>query len=58
MLLLWLLLAAFTGLGTAQVLVPPYINLALNKRIHATSTCGEINGEPHREVFCQIAGKF
>lgn len=41
-----------------QVLVPPYTNLALGKRITATATCGEINGKPIKEMFCQIAGEF
>ncbi|VDM41094.1 unnamed protein product [Toxocara canis] len=50
-----LLLAAF-GSTHAQVLVPPYTNLALGRRIEASSTCGELNGQPIKEMFCQIAG--
>ena len=37
-----------------QVLTPPYFNLALGRRIDATSTCGEGVSEP--ELFCKLTG--
>ena len=42
---------------SAVILVPPNRNLALGRKIHATSTCGEVNGQPIREMYCSIAGK-
>uniref|UniRef100_A0A915BZ56 Laminin-like protein epi-1 n=1 Tax=Parascaris univalens TaxID=6257 RepID=A0A915BZ56_PARUN len=54
--LLWTLLLAVLGSTNAQVLVPPYTNLALGRRVEASSTCGELNGQPIKEMFCQIAG--
>ncbi|VDK44418.1 unnamed protein product [Anisakis simplex] len=56
LLVLLLLLAAFTSGTYAEVLVPPYTNLALGRHIEASSTCGELNGQPIKEMFCQIAG--
>jgi hypothetical protein len=38
------------------ILVPPNRNLAAGRNIQATSTCGEVNGQPIREMFCTIAG--
>ena len=38
--------------GTSQVLTPPYFNLAENRPINATATCGE-NG---REEYCKLVG--
>ena len=38
----------------AQVLTPPYFNLAVGKRIEATATCGEAVTEP--ELFCKLTG--
>lgn len=38
--------------ANAQVLTPPYFNLALGRRIAATSTCGE----PEPELFCKLIG--
>ncbi|KAM3726093.1 Laminin-like protein [Dirofilaria immitis] len=45
-----------TDFTWGQVLVPPYTNLALDRKIEASSTCGELNGQPIKEIFCQIAG--
>ncbi|EJW74267.1 hypothetical protein WUBG_14825 [Wuchereria bancrofti] len=53
---LLLIAAAKTGFIWGQVLVPPYTNLALDRKIEASSTCGELNGQPMKEIFCQIAG--
>lgn len=36
----------------AQVLTPPYFNLAQGREIKATSTCGE----PNPEVYCRLTG--
>ena len=54
--LLSLLLALTTTLVTvrAQVLTPPYFNLAVNRLIEATATCGV--GVAERELFCKLAG--
>ncbi|KAK7075517.1 hypothetical protein SK128_027900, partial [Halocaridina rubra] len=38
----------------AQVLTPPYFNLAENRRITATSTCGQDVTDP--ELFCKLVG--
>ncbi|VDK75274.1 unnamed protein product [Litomosoides sigmodontis] len=53
---LLLIVAVRTGFIWGQVLVPPYTNLALDRKIEASSTCGEVNGQPIKEIFCQIAG--
>ncbi|VDN17741.1 unnamed protein product [Gongylonema pulchrum] len=53
---LLLSVAAKCGVTWGQVLVPPYTNLALGRKIEASSTCGELNGQPIKEIFCQIAG--
>ncbi|VDP12271.1 unnamed protein product [Onchocerca flexuosa] len=50
------IVAVETGFTWGQVLVPPYTNLALGRKIEASSTCGELNGQPIKEIFCQIAG--
>ncbi|XP_050725715.1 laminin subunit alpha-like isoform X5 [Eriocheir sinensis] len=49
---LWL--AALTTLAAGQVLTPPYFNLAENRRITATSTCGE--GVAGPEEYCKLVG--
>lgn len=49
---LWL--AALTTLAAGQVLTPPYFNLAENRRITATATCGEGVTEP--EEYCKLVG--
>lgn len=38
----------------AQVLTPPYFNLAQSRRIVASATCGEDVSEP--ELFCKLVG--
>ena len=38
----------------AQVLTPPYFNLAVGRRITATSTCG--TGVSEAELFCKLTG--
>ncbi|XP_069164876.1 laminin subunit alpha isoform X2 [Procambarus clarkii] len=40
--------------AAAQVLTPPYFNLAENRRIGATATCGE--GEADPELYCHLVG--
>ncbi|XP_075229000.1 laminin subunit alpha [Lycorma delicatula] len=44
-------LPAFIG---AEVLTPPYFNLALGRRIEATATCGEGTTAP--ELYCKLVG--
>ncbi|XP_064094479.1 laminin subunit alpha-like isoform X2 [Macrobrachium nipponense] len=39
---------------SAQVLTPPYFNLAVNRRITASSTCGVGVSDP--ELFCKLVG--
>uniref|UniRef100_A0A0N4ZLJ9 Laminin subunit alpha n=1 Tax=Parastrongyloides trichosuri TaxID=131310 RepID=A0A0N4ZLJ9_PARTI len=39
-------------------LEPPQFNLAKHKKITATSTCGERNGQPYREIYCSLASSF
>lgn len=39
---------------SAQVLTPPYFNLAEGRRIVASDTCGE--GVPEPELFCKLVG--
>ena len=43
-----------TNVVVSQVLTPPYFNLAVGKRIEATSTCGE--GVLERELYCKLTG--
>lgn len=38
----------------AEVLTPPYFNLAENRRITATATCGEDSQGP--ELYCKLVG--
>lgn len=49
---LWVL-ALCTG-AAAQVLTPPYFNLAENRRITATATCGLDVADP--ELYCKLVG--
>jgi laminin alpha 3/5 len=52
-----LLLVALLSTARAQVEVrdPPYFNVALNKPISATATCGQLaNGSAVREEVCQL----
>ena len=46
------------SLVSAQVLSPPYFNLAVGRLITASSTCGirEDSGVPERELFCKLTG--
>ena len=39
---------------TTQVLTPPYFNLAVGRRITATSTCGV--GVSESELYCKLTG--
>ena len=39
---------------STQVLTPPYFNLAVGRRITATSTCGV--GVSEAELFCKLTG--
>ena len=38
----------------SEELAPPYFNLADNRRIYASSTCGEEINEP--ELYCKLVG--
>ncbi|KAI8431212.1 hypothetical protein MSG28_001250 [Choristoneura fumiferana] len=38
--------------ATAEILTPPYFNLALGKRITATATCGDEG----KELYCNLVG--
>ena len=42
--------------SSAGPLSPIAFNLATGRRITASSTCGEVNGRPTREIYCTIAG--
>ena len=37
-----------------EVLTPPYFNLAENRRITATATCGQ--DVPQAELYCKLVG--
>ena len=50
-----LLLVALVGTVRSQVLTPPYFNLAENRRITATATCGVDVGEDP-ELYCKLVG--
>jgi len=47
-------LAAVLGSVDAEVLTPPYFNLAEKKRITATATCGE--DSQGTELYCKLVG--
>lgn len=47
-LLIWL------SLAHCQVLTPPYFNLAVDRRVEASSTCGE--GVDDAELYCKLTG--
>lgn len=49
-----LVFLAVLGLARADVLTPPYFNLADGKEITATATCGV--GSPGPELYCQLVG--
>ena len=41
----------------AQVLTPPYFNLAVTRNIEATSTCGfDEKGQKSEEMYCKLTG--
>uniref|UniRef100_A0A915EV46 Uncharacterized protein n=1 Tax=Ditylenchus dipsaci TaxID=166011 RepID=A0A915EV46_9BILA len=58
----WVVLAVIFYLSNqlqpndAVVLTPPNRNLAHGRKIEATFTCGEVNGQPISEMYCTIAG--
>lgn len=45
-------LISVSEFSNAQVLAPPYFNLALNRRVFATATCGV----PNPELYCKLNG--
>jgi laminin alpha 3/5 len=47
-------IAALSCCAQAEVLTPPYFNLAEGRRITATATCGEGIDEP--ELYCKLVG--
>jgi len=47
-------LAAWAHVAAAELLTPPYFNLAEGRRISATATCGE--GTPGPELYCKLVG--
>lgn len=50
-----LLLASLFSVARTQVRVPPYFNVALDKPIWATSSCGQsADGTAVREQYCQL----
>ncbi|GAB1601049.1 laminin subunit alpha-like [Argonauta hians] len=49
-----MLLVYLTFLIKAQVLQPPYLNLAEKKTVHASSTCGVGDNVP--ELYCRLTG--
>ncbi|CAJ0584396.1 unnamed protein product, partial [Mesorhabditis spiculigera] len=52
------LLYAALAYAWGQVLTPSQVTISLNKPIKATSTCGEINGNPINEVYCSLASSM
>ncbi|XP_048488928.1 laminin subunit alpha [Plutella xylostella] len=48
----WTALVLLIPLAAAEILTPPYFNLALGKRITATATCGDEG----RELYCKLVG--
>lgn len=40
------------ALARAEILTPPYVNLALGKKITATATCGDEGPE----LYCKLVG--
>ncbi|PAV91610.1 hypothetical protein WR25_08453 isoform F [Diploscapter pachys] len=40
----------------SQVLTPSQILISHRKPIHSSATCGEINGQPIREIYCSLTG--
>lgn len=51
------LLFAWLNISLAEVLTPPYFNLAQGRRIYASATCGESpDGLPQHEMYCNLVG--
>ncbi|XP_046976709.1 laminin subunit alpha [Vanessa cardui] len=46
------LLLLYTSIASAEILTPPYFNLALGKKITATATCGDEGPE----LYCKLVG--
>lgn len=46
------LLLLLVSQACAEILTPPYFNLALGKKITATATCGDEG----RELYCKLVG--
>ena len=46
------LILVYTSVAYAEILTPPYFNLALGKKITATATCGDESPE----LYCKLAG--
>ncbi|KAL1130842.1 hypothetical protein AAG570_012083 [Ranatra chinensis] len=49
-----LLLGLVVARAGAEVLTPPYFNIATGRRIEATDTCGE--GVERPELYCKLVG--
>ena len=43
---------------SSAILVPPYFNLVVNRKIHATATCGVFDSPPEfrKEDYCILTG--
>lgn len=50
----YFILISLHGFISAQVLTPPYFNLAHGRNITATATCGY--GVPAPELYCRLTG--
>lgn len=52
----------FINIVNSAILVPPYFNLVVNRKIHATATCGVfdkedgISTETRPEEYCILTG--
>lgn len=44
------------AIARAELLTPPYFNLAEGRRVTATATCGE--GIEGPELFCKLIGSY
>ena len=49
-------LLSLLNIVRSQVLVPPYFNLALDRRITATATCGAGEEVTEPELYCKLTG--
>ncbi|KAK9695535.1 Laminin N-terminal (Domain VI) [Popillia japonica] len=52
-LIVWLLLHVRISSTVGAILTPPYFNLALDRKIYASATCGD---EGQEELFCKLVG--